>query len=140
MVPTSWTTIDYGIRPVGATAVTDRTDRHLVRRRGCCTDRVRNPCLSGLPIVKSITIRIVRREIDRRGNVDTICTSQKSVSCTGRSVNWRVSVLDAGQGGVGYARMMHYPGRNGSVPGHLAIFRAVPLVIGGVSRPGAVGK
>ena len=77
MPPTSWTRINYGIRPVGATVVTDRTDWQLARRRGCCTDRVRNPCLSRLPIVKSITIRMVRREIDRRGNVDTIYTSQK---------------------------------------------------------------
>ena len=62
---------------------------------------------------------MVGREINCRGNVNTICTLRKSVSCPGRAINPRESVVEAGQGGAsakGCARVMHYPGRNDSAP------------------------
>ena len=145
MVPTSWTTIDYGIRPVGATAVTDRTDRQLALRRGCCTVPVRNPHVPGLPIVQSMTIRMVRREIDRRGKrrynlsiAEIECHAPEGPSI----VEYRCWMqVRAAAFAMGCARMMHYPGRNDSAPHHPGDFRGRSAGDRGVGEAqGAVGK
>ena len=111
MAPTCWTRIDYGICPIGTTAVTVRNFRRMARRRVFCTFPVRNSCLSELP-----------RRVHHSPHGQDGDRSQKrcrynpyigeSPLCTGRAVNCRVSALDVAQGGgyrFGCARMMHYP-------------------------------
>ena len=50
------------------------------------------------PGAQAITLRMVRADIHREEHVDTICASQKSVSCTRRSINFRERVMSASQG------------------------------------------
>ena len=75
IAPPSWTRIDYGICPVGTTAVTVRNSRRMARRRVFCTFPVRNSCLSELPrpVHHSCTVRTAT---DRRKDVDAIRTLQ----------------------------------------------------------------
>ena len=111
MAPTSWTRIDYGVCPVGTTAVTVRNFRRMARRRGCCTFPVRNPCLSELP--RPVHHSPHGQDGDRaqrRYRYNLYITA--SLSYRERAVNGRESVPDAGQRSgfrFGRARMMHYP-------------------------------
>ena len=111
MAPTSWTRIDYGICPIGTTAVTVRNFRRMARRRVSYLFPIRNSCLSELP--RPVHQSPHGRDGDRS---QKRCRYNPYVAesrlCTDRAVNCQVSALDAGQGGgfrFGCARMMHYP-------------------------------
>jgi len=110
IAPPSWTRIDYGICPIGTTAVTVRDSRRMARHRVICTFPVRNSCLSELPRPAHHS---PHGQDGHRSQMRGRYNPHIAVSpvCTGTAVNRRVSALDAGPGGglrFGYARMMHY--------------------------------